>query len=240
MEKARQNAESSICDTNLDQVPKNALMEIIINLTIRAYITDLMIKIVPFLNLLSNAELSTFNKDYYVISVLKNHLIQEMHMYTNNYPIGSDRYFYTAFINSINELYSKRIDYFYKYIMGKHEVSYEKTIDHLFFPRSKIENSSERPFDYKKVYETIGNEYYIEYDTMETTDYIDQIRLLAASKNVYLDFGSSFTVNGLFCKDSTIYLTDTHGVMNQIDEFICHKIVYDKIAEKNKIIVLPR
>ena len=140
----------------------------------------------------------------------------------------------------MNALFSRRVDDFYNYLIKKHSISYEKTIDHLFLPRSKVENSGERPFDYAKVYEFIGNDSYTEYDTMNTTDYYDQIKLLSSAKNVYLDFGSSFIVNGLFCKDSTIYLTDTHGIIGQIDEYKSLKIVYEKIEANNIIIILPK
>ena len=35
---------------------------------------------------------------------------------------------------------------------------------------------------------------------MQTEKFIDQINLLINSKNIFLDYGSSLWVNGLFCK----------------------------------------
>ena len=46
----------------------------------------------------------------------------------------------------------------------------------------------------------------VTYNTEETIDIKDQIQLLLSAENVYLEGGSSYFVNGLFCKDSELYI----------------------------------
>ena len=43
---------------------------------------------------------------------------------------------------------------------------------------------------------------------MKTTDFREQIRLLSSSQNIFIDYGYSFMVNCLFCRNSTIFITD--------------------------------
>jgi len=85
----------------------------------------------------------------------------------------------------------------------------EKTIEHLFFPRSKLENNvqNDRIIIYDKVYQLLQEKQYLEYDTINTINIKDQIELLVSAQNVFLDWGSSMLVNGLFCKDSTILIS---------------------------------
>lgn len=84
----------------------------------------------------------------------------------------------------------------------------EKTIEHLFFPRSKIENyvSNDRIINYENVYKWLEGKSYTEYDTVHNNDLKQQLELLVSSKNIFLDWGSSFLVNTLFCKNSTIFI----------------------------------
>ena len=49
------------------------------------------------------------------------------------------------------------------------------------------------------------NKEYITYNTLETTDFYQQIQLVRSAKNIYLDWGSNMFVNGFFSKDSNIY-----------------------------------
>ena len=84
----------------------------------------------------------------------------------------------------------------------------EKTIENLFFPRSKIENYvyNDRTVNYEKVYNLLEGKQYIEYDTVNKNNLKEQIELLVSSKNIFLDWGASFHVNGLFCENSNIYV----------------------------------
>jgi hypothetical protein len=98
-------------------------------------------------------------------------------------------------------------------IMNNLNITYpaEKTLEHLFFPRSKLENNvqNDRRINYDTVYKVLQGKQYVEYDTINTKNLKDQIELLISSKNVFLDWGSSMLVNGLFCKDSTILISST-------------------------------
>ena len=116
-------------------------------------------------------------------------------------------------------------------------INIEKNNKHLFFPRNKKENfqANDRDINYNIVYNLLKNEKYIEYDTMETNDFKDQIKLLLSSENIYLDWGSSFFVNGLFCKNSNIYLS--HCILGQL-RYNGMQTIYNIIKENNNIFYL--
>lgn len=86
----------------------------------------------------------------------------------------------------------------------------EKKIEHLFFPRSKLENylQNDRIINYGNVYAFLEGKDYVIYDTINTINLKDQIELLISSKHIFLDWGSSMLVNGLFCKDSIILISN--------------------------------
>jgi hypothetical protein len=113
----------------------------------------------------------------------------------------------------------------------------EKLVDNLFFPRNKFENYHNRGswMDYTFVNELLQDKPCVVYDTNKTVDFKDQIKLLASSRNVYLDYGSSFFVNGLFCRNSIIYVT---GVMGNQVGLKFAQIFYKLIGENNKIVYL--
>ena len=82
----------------------------------------------------------------------------------------------------------------------------EKTIENLFFPRSKIENyiPNDKIINYENIYKLLEGKSYIEYDTVKNNNLKQKIELLVSSKNIFLDWGSSFSVNSLFCENSNI------------------------------------
>lgn len=114
----------------------------------------------------------------------------------------------------------------------------KKNIGHLFFPRNKTQNyiGNDRKLDYEKVWKQLEGEEYMVYDTMETEDIFNQINLLKKAINIYLDYGSSLLVNGLFCEGSNIYVTGSPG--NQPHEYPYLGEVYKIIKEKNNILFL--
>ena len=113
----------------------------------------------------------------------------------------------------------------------------KKNNEYLFFPRNKKENfkANNRTFDYTKVYEMLKNKKYVEYDTMNTDNFKNQVELLLSSNNIFLDWGASFFVNGLFCKNSNLYLTNC--IVGQLG-FNGMKTIYDIIQKNNNIIHL--
>jgi hypothetical protein len=114
----------------------------------------------------------------------------------------------------------------------------EKTIEHLFLPRNKLENYHNRgaDMDYTFVNELLQNKTYTKYDTNNTTDFKEQIKLLLSSQNIYLDFGSSLLVNGLFCKNSTLYITALYEWHLGFFKYIEKLIQY--LKKNNNIIFL--
>lgn len=142
-----------------------------------------------------------------------------------------------------NDLFLHLINNFKNTIYQKNpdlieEEKCEKTIENLFFPRNQLENYHNRSsnLDYTYVNELLQNKTYMKYDTNNTTDFKNQIKLLLGSQNIYLDFGSSFFVNGLFCKNSTIYVTFVYEWHYGFKCWqICHKLIENN---NNKIIFL--
>jgi hypothetical protein len=110
----------------------------------------------------------------------------------------------------------------------------EKTIDNLFFPRSKKENyaANDRIINYDKIYKLLEGKNYTEYDTINTKDLKEQIKLLVSSQNIILDWGSSFFVNGLFCNNSNIFF---YGCRIHELNFEGLKIIYEIHKENNNI-----
>jgi hypothetical protein len=136
------------------------------------------------------------------------------------------------------EKYTYLLDNFYDIIM-KDNGNISKEIEHLFLPRSKIENygpNDYRQYDYYKFCNILKDKEYVEYDTINTNDFKEQIKLLQKSKNIYTNFGSAFSVNGFFSSNSNIYIINK--IENHIKEFIMNRIIISIIEKKNNIIYI--
>jgi hypothetical protein len=152
---------------------------------------------------------------------------------SNNVCINTTPH-YMNMINIPNkDAFKKLLIQFRDKIMENLNVTFpaEKTLDHLFFPRSKFENNvpNDRTINYDKVYKMLQGKQYIEYDTINTTNLKDQIELLVSSKNIFLDWGSSMLVNGLFCKDSIILISGSLEYQQKYEWFS----VYFEITKEN-------
>lgn len=112
-----------------------------------------------------------------------------------------------------------------------------KTIEHLFFPRSQKENymPNDRNINYDRAYKLLKDKIYTTYDTINTTNLKDQIDMLVLSQHVYLDFGSSFFVNGLFCTNSTIFVSATMEFQRRECQYI--SLLEEINREFNNVIV---
>ena len=110
--------------------------------------------------------------------------------------------------------------------------SIEKDIEWLFFPRASKENykPNDRSIDYTSITKFLKDKNHIVYDTIETQNLIDQIRLVKRAKNIILDPTSSFLVNGLFCKNTNIYLSSPKNFPDRSFE-----LVYNYILLSNNI-----
>jgi len=107
-----------------------------------------------------------------------------------------------------SNIFTNLISNFYNEIHENHNFDYTKKIKHLFFPRNIKENykPNDRRIDYTNVSKFLEGTEWVTYNTEETIDIKDQIQLLLSAENVYLEGGSSYFVNGLFCKDSKLYI----------------------------------
>lgn len=114
----------------------------------------------------------------------------------------------------------------------------DKEIEDLFLPRNTIENyePNDRHDNYSKIKEILKNKPHLTYNTMDTEDIMKQILLVRSSKNIYLDYGSSFLVNSFFAKNSNIYVSNFMEWIH--NTFSLTTILVDIIEKENNVIYL--
>jgi hypothetical protein len=135
----------------------------------------------------------------------------------NNICISTQIFFLNTVPIKRYDLFKRIVLKFKEIILHNLDIKYpdEKPIDILFFPRSKNGENykvNDREIDYSKVNNMLKNKKYTEYDTANTKKLKDQIELLVSSKHIFLEWGSSFVVNMLFCRDSNIYIYNVHDI----------------------------
>jgi len=107
-----------ICDNNLDIGIDKAITEILVNLTIRTYVTDIMIKAIPFLSLLDKEELINLYKNEQIIDSLLEIITkdqQDIAPQTINYSNSSganitENKYNKTFKKYVNEVYDEYIN----------------------------------------------------------------------------------------------------------------------------------
>ena len=152
----------------------------------------------------------------------------------SNFVINQGReYFNNILIENITFL----INNFYNIILEN--IKCEKQIEHLFMPRNKIENyiPNDRQINYDSINSILENKEYICYDTQETDNFIEQVILIQKSKNIYLNWGSSYIVNGFFSKDSNIYIA-MNGITYNCYNHLIGNIILNIIEKNNNIILV--
>ena len=111
----------------------------------------------------------------------------------------------------------------------------------IFFKRSESkDNSRTSNPDYTKVYSLLEKyETTKIYDTKDTKNLHEQINLLGMGRDLYVDYGSAFVVNGMCCEGSNIYVTnDTDEfdtMLDQYTRFPCIRLLVDKIRSRNNV-----
>jgi hypothetical protein len=129
----------------------------------------------------------------------------------NNICINTNPHYTNTIHIQNKDAFKKLLLQFRDKIMCNLNVTFpnKKKIEHLFFPRSKLENNvpNDRIINYDHVYRILQGKSYIKYDTINTKNLKDQIELLVSSNHIFLDWGSSMLVNGLFCKNSIILIS---------------------------------
>ncbi len=106
LNKLSQDSKQKLCDNNLDKVPVDLLKEVLINITFRAYITDLMVKLIPLLSLYDRDDLSKIHKEQGIIDILREHLKKEMQIFTNSLQADSQNTYYISFKNMLDEYFN--------------------------------------------------------------------------------------------------------------------------------------
>ena len=153
---------------------------------------------------------------------------------SNNVCINTTPHYMNTIEIKNKDAFKELIIQFRDKIMDNLNITFstEKTFEHLFFPRSKLENNvqNERVINYEMVYQLLQGKQYVEYDTINTTNLKDQIELLVSSKNIFLDWGSSMLVNGLFCKDSTILISNALEYQQKYEWF---SVFFEILMENN-------
>ena len=106
----------------------------------------------------------------------------------------------------------------------------EKDIPILFLPRQSKENcyKNDRVCDYTDIPEHTS----MIYNTDTTTVLQDQINLVRRAKTIILDYGSSFSVNGMFAENSRIIVL---GIFDHHTKYPLPVKMYQEIKSKNEI-----
>lgn len=126
----------------------------------------------------------------------------------------------------------------FREILTKDLFDYKKDIDHLFLPRNTTQNykHNDRKIDYTQINQMLAGKEFTEYKTSDTVDFNDQIRLVSRSKNIYLDYGANFVVNGLFSKNSHIFCTNPMLIFQH--QYPYGRVTCELIAKENVVTYL--
>jgi len=142
--------------------------------------------------------------------------------------------------NMFSNIFTNLTSNFYNEIHQNHNFDYTKKIKHLFFPRNKKENfkPNDRLVNYMNVSKFLKGNEYVTYNTEDTIDIKDQIQLLLSAENVYLEGGSSYFVNGLFCKDSKLYIYGnvTNSSERNLKTYNLLQLIKDAMVKNNNYI----
>lgn len=114
LNKAGEDGIKKLCDSNLQQVPEEIVDDILVNITVRTYITDICVKITPLLCLLDIDSLNKLYTNKLFIDIVRNFMEADMNMFTNNNSAFDDTKYYNVFVDtkvkksySINKLLAK-------------------------------------------------------------------------------------------------------------------------------------
>lgn len=127
------------------------------------------------------------------------------------------------------------VSYLDKYVNLVRAHNINKDIEYLFCPRAKSENFSEndRAPDYSRIYKELEKHAFTVFDPKSIVQLENQISIFKRSKNIILDYGSSFFVNGMFCKDSNIICLD--NIHHQESRLETMRLIYDRIISVNTV-----
>jgi len=100
-------AADKLCDSNLNEIPKDVLKEILFNLTIRANVTDTMVKLIPLLSLFNIEQLLMMHTKQEIIDILRTHIARDMSTLTSNLSLEDPNNYYNIFTSTLNQFYSE-------------------------------------------------------------------------------------------------------------------------------------
>jgi len=96
--RAKNEAKQTLCDDNMRDVPKTMIDDILVNVSFRVYVVDAIMKVLPFLSLMSKDELFYLYKDDFFIDLVRESVKREMHQYTSNYVFDTKNDYYQSFV----------------------------------------------------------------------------------------------------------------------------------------------
>jgi len=105
------NLAAAICDTNLRDHPFNSLKEILVNLTFRTYVTDLLIKSMPLLSVFTKEQLNELYKSDYVVEILLQFMKKDMELIApNNISNSKENKYFFKFNEYTNQVYETYLE----------------------------------------------------------------------------------------------------------------------------------
>jgi hypothetical protein len=130
---------------------------------------------------------------------------------------------------SITDNYKKQVCNFRTFFQKDSEIKYENII----MPRQIKENykGNERRYFFTQKLLSLKNSYILNTDNI--IDLKDQINAVQSGKNIIITEGSPFLVNGLFCKNKSLYIIDAFCCVDQEHVFDKIKFIFGLYREEN-------
>lgn len=95
LDKSGEEGIKKICDTNLLDVPVEILNDVLTNITLRTYVTDICVKITPLLSLFGVDQLNKLYTKQRLIDIIRRYIEFDMNMFTRSKQgyLESDQYY---------------------------------------------------------------------------------------------------------------------------------------------------
>jgi len=141
--------------------------------------------------------------------------------------------------------YLPRLDDFYrlskKYVKFVEQQMKEECVegnDIIFYPRGRSDLCTHRLPNYDMAYSILKDKQYLKYDNSAVENICEQFAMISKSKELFIDYGSAFWVNVMFCTNATIYITDENDNMAwQYERFQAFHVLLAMIKRRNNTIV---
>lgn len=107
-QRAFNNAKELLCDDYLRQAPEDIIKEIIVNMTVRTFVTDILTRNLIFLNLLSKETLEKLHTNKYFFNIIFQFFKKELQTYGTRQD--DTTVYYEKFLKIVEEVFDKYLN----------------------------------------------------------------------------------------------------------------------------------